>query len=657
MDTNIPSPKGPFRSRKLATSRGRVSSRHFSYSQSEAAQTQSYRPHLLQHVFQQPRSATGTPLPSRKQSSSVSFSQKGTSSASNNASLSRSRRSTHLPTPRIPLPTKPMALGHHWQRITASQPSGSSFKKRAKKRNVGIGIDNVRRRTFVSKPGLHHKRVVPNRVQQSRAGIWMDKHGRLRNPDSDSDSMELDQPASHDDDSDVELVRLRLSARKNILLSSESDDGQEEEESVPESEFESNAPSDVEDDADSDVAVIGDNIGKESIPVPSSALLQAIQPFLPQIPPQNLPFLRRTLRTAFKRSFVNYYIGSPSQKVILRVLLRATSDQSRCSFTLDSWSCPLCHLLGELDSRQMLDSHLHWHHSGVEVFWLKEEDLEWRLILSFPVPPTSQSERSIAPYFYYASIKEVVDKADHNIPANQSITSLTLEDEEDPDVDVDANVRMSPTTPVPDTPASAMSLSFAELSMSSASIAFRASQGRSIAVAEEVQHTPSDSRYPTPPPADNPLGPAARYPYLPATSDDGKIVIQYSCRAGGPYLYDLLDLLPLDEFGVLSWLVLDREAEIFENEDISDESKVMHALWSRWIMLNKERFIQDYLVGTIDFVDKYWLIIHQAAGWSALRYWLMMLMVNKYLQASEVAHVLKHYEEKTGMKYWYNNFM
>lgn len=113
------------------------------------------------------------------------------------------------------------------------------------------------------------------------------------------------------------------------------------------------------------------------------------------------------------------------------------------------------------------------------------------------------------------------------------------------------------------------------------------SRGRSTTLATAPLTPGCDPRYPTPPPENNPRGPAARYPYLPATSDDGQIVIKYSCRPGGPYLYDLLGLLPLDEFGVLSWAVLDREAEIFESDDISDEYKVMHALWGRWIMLNR----------------------------------------------------------------------
>ncbi|KAJ4487968.1 hypothetical protein J3R30DRAFT_872748 [Lentinula aciculospora] len=451
--------------------------------------------------------------------------------------------------------------------------------------------------------------------------------------------MDLDQPSSSASDSDVEIVQSKLSARKTKSQRNEEDSPEEvgfsatissDEESVEEGDDDQEEPvSDSESEqeqesGDPDVDVIGDNIGTESMSEPSVALIEAIKPFLPRIPARNLPFLKRNLRTAFKKSF-STSIGSPSGAVVLQVLLRASSDQSRWSFSLDSWSCPLCHLLGELDSRQMLDFHLQWHHPGVEVLWLREKDPEWRLILSFPVLSTSHIERPVAPYFRYAFIKKTVDIADHDAQGNQSITSLTMEDELDSDVDADISVRMSPV-PTP-------KIEFA--SPSSISISLSPPRGRSITTAEGPHPTPLDPQYPLPPPADNPLGPAARYPYLPAISDDGKIVLHYSCRAGGPYLYDLLGLLPLDEYGVLSWLVLDREAEIFENEDISDECKVMHALWDRWIMMNRRRFIQDYLVGTIDFVDKYWLMIHRAAGWSALRYWLVVDAHGKSLFASK----------------------
>ena len=98
---------------------------------------------------------------------------------------------------------------------------------------------------------------------------------------------------------------------------------------------------------------------------------------------------------------------------------------------------------------------------------------------------------------------------------------------------------------------------------------------------------PGEARYPTPPPSDDPLGPAARPPYLPAYSEYGGPTVYYSCRPGGACLFDLLGTLPMREFGILEWEVLDREEEIYESDDVKEEYKVMHALWARWIMRHR----------------------------------------------------------------------
>jgi len=45
--------------------------------------------------------------------------------------------------------------------------------------------------------------------------------------------------------------------------------------------------------------------------------------------------------------------------------------------------------------------------------------------------------------------------------------------------------------------------------------------------------------------------------------------------------------MSLEPFGVLAWVILDREEEIFEIDDVRDEDKVMQALWLRWIFLNR----------------------------------------------------------------------
>jgi hypothetical protein len=65
-------------------------------------------------------------------------------------------------------------------------------------------------------------------------------------------------------------------------------------------------------------------------------------------------------------------------------------------------------------------------------------------------------------------------------------------------------------------------------------------------------------------------------------------------------------------------------------------------------------------------------MIHRAAGWAALRVWLLvsgvlgrssyqlfnrfkMFVVNRFLTGSEVARILRHYEGLTNMDSWYTN--
>lgn len=77
-----------------------------------------------------------------------------------------------------------------------------------------------------------------------------------------------------------------------------------------------------------------------------------------------------------------------------------------------------------------------------------------------------------------------------------------------------------------------------------------------------------------PPPKNDRYGPAAEPPLE-------------SCRPGGPRIYDLLNDLPLEPFGILAWSIVDREEEIYELQDVRDEDKVVLALWNRWIFLNR----------------------------------------------------------------------
>ncbi|KAI6094424.1 hypothetical protein EDD16DRAFT_850225 [Pisolithus croceorrhizus] len=152
---------------------------------------------------------------------------------------------------------------------------------------------------------------------------------------------------------------------------------------------------------------------------------------------------------------------------------------------------------------------------------------------------------------------------------------------------------------------------------------------------------PSTEKRPTPSVAGN-FGPTARHPYIPESSDI------YSCRPGGPRLYDILNALPLEPFGVLSWMVVDREEELFELDDVLDEDKVILALWYRWIFLNRNNFIASYFNGTKAFVTENWKLIRQAAGVAALRTWLLVLCVNNFLLPLEVVSLMQYYQNLVG---------
>ena len=88
------------------------------------------------------------------------------------------------------------------------------------------------------------------------------------------------------------------------------------------------------------------------------------------------------------------------------------------------------------------------------------------------------------------------------------------------------------------------------------------------------------------PPVGDLFGPLAQHPYLPENSKGSGV--HFSCRPGGPRIFDLLNTLPLAPFGLSSWFIVDREEELFELNDVLDEDKVMQALWSRWILLKRQ---------------------------------------------------------------------
>lgn len=317
---------------------------------------------------------------------------------------------------------------------------------------------------------------------------------------------------------------------------------------------------------------------------------------------KQLPFLLRNLRKSFKtlcRDFDIPCTPLPDDKAG-NILIRYDHLES-ASFerALPKWFCPLCDLFGKFETIEMLKIHLDLAHKNLFFDWVhpaeneRQDGVSWRLHVLFP-------------------------EADDSAPSEASTPETGAEPST---LQNDPRALFPPcesATPAP-------------------------------------QPRPKNTRppeYPRPPPSSNRLGPAARPPYLPAKSTFGGPDLYYSTRVRGPYLFDLLQLLPLDQFGLLEWIVLDREEEIFADNDVRQEQKVIMALWARWMMLNKNEFWKNRPNGTKMFIDEYWRMIHLAAGWQALVDQLVVLGAHRLLKTSEIVPLIKHYEMLVGMSYW-----
>ncbi|KAI0371307.1 hypothetical protein BV20DRAFT_942137 [Pilatotrama ljubarskyi] len=344
------------------------------------------------------------------------------------------------------------------------------------------------------------------------------------------------------------------------------------------------------------------------------------------------------------------------------------------------WCCPLCQLHGPFKTRAMLAYHLRRDHADVKVSWAEldhKDTRRWRITLVLPdydeiEESSSEDDRKGESDDHQGHVKHESEnmRSDVDILREASRTTIVAKpiasgtgqplflpssDDEEfstpitppplPKLDDEVQTKFlrESETPEESKPLQPSRLQSVRESTSGVSVAPGTSYRGSL-----------PQRYPSPPPPTDPLGPAAQYPFLPETNSEGEQV--YSCRIGGPRIYDLLNELPLDEFGIMSWAIVDREEELFEMDDVRDEDKVMLALWNRWIMLHKSSFItHHYYDGVERFLDQYWKFIHKAAGWRALRSFLLMMNVNKYLTFSDVAKLLKEYEGKTGMDLWYKD--
>ncbi|KAG1741498.1 uncharacterized protein EDB91DRAFT_1130770 [Suillus paluster] len=379
-----------------------------------------------------------------------------------------------------------------------------------------------------------------------------------------------------------------------------------------------------------------------------------------------LPFMVRNLRKGFlsrcKSLGIDTSHSVPPLRPITVVYSCVAEDRSlerqETRTTMQSWKCPLCELHGTFPLQQILNAHLNSDHSEVGFAWdMNDYTLSIRLPLPgyLPLPrhrqlpghhqlpghvPLSPHWRPLMTPSTRTASTEVTDFSSNNINSSKYTTpATTLSPSRNPSVssqhfpDADS-LDVKPKYYIPMLRTGSEGFSNTRSSSISSRMLSRASSLRA-------------SGNPTPPPRSDPLGPAAQPPYLPKD--------QYSCRLGGPRVYDLLNTMSLDKFGVLAWVILDREEEIFEIDDVRDEDKVMQALWLRWIFLNRNKFVANFFEGTRSFIKDNWRMIHLAAGLAALRTWLLVLNINNFLVTPDVVTLLRDYRGLTNKQQWHDS--
>ncbi|EKM49415.1 uncharacterized protein PHACADRAFT_201677 [Phanerochaete carnosa HHB-10118-sp] len=308
------------------------------------------------------------------------------------------------------------------------------------------------------------------------------------------------------------------------------------------------------------------------------------------------------------------------------------------------WRCPFCDLLGHLNTEQMLCYHLAQNHADVQMTWRTEGDTGHYM---FHLPEPTQDEPS----------EDDEEEEEEILRAQES------SDDELEYVDLPPKLP-SPTSIVEDlvdawqyTSALPMQVDESDTSEISSQSSYTTTLTSSLNIilqreykelALQWQPTPpgrtprtgiTETGELVPPPEANPLRPAAEPPLE-------------LCRPGGPRIYDLLNELLLEPYGILAWSIVDREEEIYKLADVLDEDKVMMALWNR-VTFTFRREDETYCSGVQTFIDEYYVMIHRAAGWAALRAFLIVLAANKFLNIRDVLKLLNHYDKKVKKNEWY----
>ncbi|KIJ14576.1 hypothetical protein PAXINDRAFT_115917 [Paxillus involutus ATCC 200175] len=393
---------------------------------------------------------------------------------------------------------------------------------------------------------------------------------------------------------------------------------------------------------------------------PSEALLEGLERIsLSSVRLQKLrrlPFLRRNLQDGFAhrcklagvptkrislpRTSISVIYHCPLATTVLGSPRKAPPTGARSS--MKDWFCPLCSLHHNFANQMMLDKHLSWDHPSVKALWGEHHNV---LTLTMPPPMPEPHVRQT----YQVPVQEPSEIAPD---LSSNAAQVTRTKRADLDQKVFDRASAAPSSAPTESTFSTIITSNTEEDIKPK---YSPSPHSSQVTDSERRSDTTSSRPPSQDPSgakprlsQDILGPEVTFPYLPEDNERGDVY--YSCRPGGPRLYDVLNTLSLEPYGVLKWVIVDREEELFELDDVLDEDKVIQALWFRWIFLNRNRFVANYFNGTKAFVTENWQLIKKAAGLLALRTWLLVLCVNNFLLPLEVVTLMGYYQELVGVQ-------
>ncbi|KAH9161399.1 hypothetical protein EDB89DRAFT_733538 [Lactarius sanguifluus] len=356
---------------------------------------------------------------------------------------------------------------------------------------------------------------------------------------------------------------------------------------------------------------------------------------------RRLPFLRRVVKTSFRRrcqrtGIVVDPVSPPTRAltVLYKLAIDVSEDESdndvtvysvhKVKLAIDKLLCPLCDTLGSIHSKEMLEAHMEWDHSDVEASWRQKQGGNWELALELRGGEVDEWEGAESPLRHDFSYPPS--------PVRPLSPTDTLRGSS-----VGAGELLPPARETAEATEALEQHDFLKTDFFLSPASHRPSFV-SAAVSSSAHRVPETG---------DPLGPLAVYPYLPTSGDDESLL--FSCRPGGPRLFDLISRFSASEYGLTSWSLIERDEELFEIDDMRDEEKAMQALWNRWIFFERRRYLLDPKKTTIAFVDKFLAVIMKTAGWKGMRVWLLLLAKHKYLTGDDVVEVMSYYETAAGI--------